>query len=130
MTSAMNSWPIANGPGSGASPRTIAVSRSQLEATIGRTIASSALSSSGSAVSRHSSLPGSMKMSSRINPSIIAPGYGQLEIEHFDVRSHAARAGVDVQNRSSLHDLVARPRSRGAAGEPKAVQLEIHREDS
>ena len=57
-TSATNSWPRAIGRGYGTAPRIIGASRSQVVATMGRTMASVADSRRGGATSRHSSLPG------------------------------------------------------------------------
>src|SRR5450759_1630050 len=66
MTSAMNSWPSAKGPGTGNRPLMIRRSRSQLATTTGRTSASPAPWRTGSGTSRHSTTRGSTKVSWRI----------------------------------------------------------------
>src|SRR5712692_5836657 len=65
-TSATNSCPSGNGPWKGDWPATIAASRSQVATARGRTSAWRGPSSAGSGTSRHSTLPGSMKVSSRM----------------------------------------------------------------
>ena len=92
VTSATNSWPMAIGPGMGASPRRIGWSRSHRATASGRTSASPGPWSAGAGTSHHSTCRSAVIVSCCISPPVVA-GVGAAGARPRAARRHSAVRG-------------------------------------
>src|SRR5437764_2095546 len=131
-TSATNSCPSASGPWNGEAPVTIAASRSHVATASGRTSACAGPSTAGSATSRHWTLTGSMKVSSRISDrdEVLADGREDLRPvvgHHDEVLDPHPEASGQVDARFDGDDVPRLKRRLVALGQPRRlVDLEAH----
>ena len=135
-TSATNSWPMAIGPGIGASPRRIGWSRSHSATASGRTSASPGPWSAGAGTSHHSTWRSAVIVSCCIRPPGVA-GAGAAGAQLCAARRHSAargpaRARLERGDRESARRAASR-RSKPVAsrrsrrGASQLVEAGLHR---
>src|SRR4051812_26586735 len=120
------SWPSANGAGYGATPLTIASSRSHVATHKGRTSAPSSLPSSGTGSSRHSSssAPKNVKAGKTGSLQLSIPGRADsarpARRRHAHCRDATPNRGVEARSRSCPDQRAACPGL--PAGRPRGIQ--------